>query len=223
MTRYSTKMRVVFLCALCLSIFASQTSVVAQPEAEYFVTTVSPDGTKVLGIRTDDRVIVYDSSTGLEIFEVEQTGPVPYIAAWSPDSNRIAVSSPDLVRVSCADTRTSASCVAGELLTTIDPEKELIQYLDWGSNDVLIVASQTSGGAGLTAWDMSDYSFLNQHPANTFDQIKFNPDATKIAIAIGIEGLFVVPGDRNYSGRVSQGSCDDLSEHLWTFMAQITI
>jgi hypothetical protein len=34
-------------------------------------------------------------------------------------------------------------------------------------------------------------------------------------------GSFRLKG--NYSGRVSQGSCDDLSEHLWTFMAQITI
>lgn len=193
---YPRKMRGLFLCyALCVCLFMSLSLVSAQVETEYFITVVSPDETKVLAARTDGTLIVYDSSTGLELFQLQQTARPPLAVAWSPDSGRIAAGGgDDFVRVWCAD-NLSNSCSPGTLLTIIEPNSGFIASLDWGSNNVLISASQSSGGHGLHAWNMADYSFLSRHSVNTFDEIAINVDGTKIAVATSIDGLFLVPGD----------------------------
>ncbi len=182
-----------------------------QPQSNNIILVVSysPDGTYVAGV--GDHVVIWDGMTSEVIADIVVPLQTAYTllsnAAWSPDSNRLAVAGDD-GRIRILDLSDGAQPF-GALLA----EFEVMTFLSvgsiaWSPDGSFLVIGGDGTLPRLEFWDASTYEFLRTSPYIVgADRMAWHPDPQRNLIAVT---------SRNLNGaRLADTSEDANSSPIW--------
>lgn len=186
------RVKLIVLWVMMLLVSFLPISAQLDPADEYYLVEVSPDETKVAAVaRLNGNLHIFDAVSGDLLLDISSIPLPPLAIAWGPASNRVATAGgSSTIRVWCADTSQTPSCVSGELIAEITGHRDPIVAIAWSNDDRLVSSGQLET-FGLRTWDMVDYSQLAAIPLGNEAQLAWHPNNQEIASA-GIGGTYLI-------------------------------
>ena len=144
------------------------------------------------GVGGQGIVIIYDLSSGQELYSFEVPAEVLLAVTWSADSRRIAVSGTEpFIFILCVDQQTPAQCTPGNLITSIEAHEPYVLDVDW-SPDGTKLASVNQIDQALSVWDANKYKLINTLHRGDPYKVEWSPDSTELAIVNLLGGAWIV-------------------------------
>lgn len=168
------------LILFCLLMWPNPSA--TQAARTFFALERSPDSAMLAGVGSDGIVIVYDLSTGQQLYTLQV--PVERLlgVTWSPDSRRIAVSgSEPNFYVICADRQIPAQCVPGTVLATVEAHEPYVLGIDW-SPDGSTIATVNQQDQALKLWDADTYELVNTLYGGDPYKVDWRTDGSQLAV-----------------------------------------
>jgi WD40 repeat protein len=149
-------------------------------QSEFYLVSVSPDDTLVMGVNTSGVFHIWDTLSGNALLQFEGVPNLPLSVAWSPDSRRIAAAGGDsLIRVWCVDISADPSCASATLVAEITGHEDPIVSIAWSSDDRIASSGQLEPRT-IRIWDGATYQPLSASGGPFSNHLAWHPSNQRI-------------------------------------------